>query len=188
MRREEAWALVEELIQNPNLRKHCLAAEAAMRGLYRHFAAQGMAEGTEEEWAVAGLLHDADYEVTEKSPERHTDVVIERLASFNVTPEVVEAIRGHADKTERTTMMARALYACDELTGLITAAALVRPDKKLAGLTVESVLRRFREPSFARSANRDMIRTCEPELGLPLPEFTGLVLASMQAISDDLGL
>lgn len=84
--------------------------------------------------------------------------------------------------------MARALYACDELTGLIVAAALVRPDKKLEGLTVESVLRRFREPAFARGANRDMIRTCETDLGIPLPEFTALVLEAMKGIAGDLGL
>lgn len=188
MDRQQAWALVEELLQNPNLRKHCLAAEAAMRRLYRFFAERGQAEATEEDWALAGLLHDADYEATEKSQERHTDVVVERLAPYHVSPLVIEAIRAHADKAPRTTTMARALYACDELTGLIVAAALVRPDKKLEGLTVESVLRRFREPAFARGANRDMIRTCETDLGIPLPEFTALVLEAMKGIAGDLGL
>ena len=102
--------------------------------------------------------------------------------------EIIDAVRGHADKEPRNTMMAKAIYAADELTGLIVAAALVRPDKKLEGLTVESVLKRFKEPAFAKGANRDQIKTCETELGTPLPEFTEIVLNAMKEISKELGL
>jgi len=186
MTRDEAIALLNELIANRNLRYHGLACETVMRALYRHFGAR--AEGSEEDWALVGLLHDADYEVTEKSEERHTEVVAERLRPLGVDPVIIAAIQGHADKAPRETLMAEAIYAADELTGLIVAAALVRPDRKLAGLEVESVLRRFREPAFARGANREMIRTCESELGIPLPEFCAIALEAMKGIAGEIGL
>jgi predicted hydrolase (HD superfamily) len=157
-----------------------------MRALYRHFG--DSADGSEEDWALVGLLHDADYEVTEKSEERHTEVVAERLRPLGVDAMVIAAIRGHADKAPRDTLMAKSIYAVDELTGLIVAAALVRPDKKLIGLEIESVLRRFREPAFARGANREMIQTCELELGIPLDQFCRIALDAMKGIASDLGL
>jgi predicted hydrolase (HD superfamily) len=101
---------------------------------------------------------------------------------------IIAAIQGHADKAERNTLMAKAIYAADELTGLIVAAALVRPDKRLAGLELESVIRRFREPAFARGANRAMIQTCETELGIPLGEFCAIALEAMKGIAAEIGL
>src|SRR3989304_2297600 len=174
MTRDEAIAVLNELIANRNLRYHGLACEAVMRALYRHFGPR--AERSEEDWALVGLLHDADYEVTEKSEERHTEVVAERLRPPGVDPLIIAAIQGHADKAPRDTLMAKAIYAADELTGLIVAAALVRPDGERGGRGRESVLRRSREPAFARGANREMIRTCESELGIPLADFCGIAL------------
>jgi predicted hydrolase (HD superfamily) len=188
MKREEAIKTIDGLVKSKNIRSHCLAAEAAMASLFDYFKKKGKIDvGTKEEWGIVGLLHDADYEATNKSLEKHTELVTEKITGI-ASQEIIDAVRGHANKTERKTMMAKSIYAADELTGLIVAAALVRPDKKLAGLTVESVLKRFKEPSFAKGANRDQIQTCETELGVPLPEFTEIVLGSMKKISKELGL
>lgn len=183
MDRPQAMQLVEELLKTRNMRNHSLAAEAIMRKL-----AEKLEPGREDDYGIVGLLHDADYEVTEKDEALHTDVVVEKLAGTDVSQEIIDAIKGHCDKAPRTTTMAKAIYACDAFSGLIVAAALVRPDKKLAGLTGESVMKRFNEKSFARGADRDEIRTCEPELGISLPDFAEINLDAMQGISDDLGL
>ena len=191
MDREEALKIVGELVQSPNIRKHCLAAEAAMRALARELKIKNsklkIENFNEEDWGVVGLLHDADYEVTDKDLEKHTDLVTERLKG-QVNQEIIDAIAGHCNKAPRNTLMAKAIYAADELTGLIVAATLVRPDKKLAELTAESVLKRMKEPAFARAVNREDIKTCESELGIPLPEFVNTVLKAMKRISGDLGL
>ena len=192
MNREEALKIVDELVQSPNIRKHCLAAEAAMRALARELRVKNRESRdkenfNEEEWGLVGLLHDADYEVTDKDSEKHTQVVSEKIQG-KAPQEVIDAIKGHADKVERKTLMAKAIFATDELTGLIVAAALVRPDKKLEGLTAESVLKRMKEPGFARAVNREDIKTCETELGIPLAEFVEIVLDAMKGISKELGL
>jgi predicted hydrolase (HD superfamily) len=188
MNREEALKVIDELVKSPSIRKHCVAAEAAMIALYDYFEKKGEVDaGTREDWGIVGLLHDADYEVTNKDLAKHTDLVVEKIKG-KASQEITDAIAGHCDKVERKTLMAKAIYAADELTGLIVAAALVRPDKKLDGLTVDSVLKRFKEPAFARGANRDQIKTCESQLRVPLPEFTEIVLNSMKKISKELGL
>lgn len=184
MTREEALGLVGSLIENKNLVKHHLAAEACMRALARHF------NEDEETWGLVGLLHDADYEITEKDPERHTIELGKILREEGVDEAIILAAQSHSDVSgvPRDTLMAKALYACDELTGLIVAAALVHPEKRLAPLDVEFIIHRFKEKSFARGAHREMILTCEPELGIELEEFIGICLAAMQGIADDLGL
>jgi len=184
MRRDEALALVNELIKNKNLVKHHLAAEACMRALARHFGED------EETWGLVGLLHDADYEITEKDPERHTIELGKILQEKGVDEAVIRAAQSHSDASgvPRDTPMAKALYACDELTGLIVAGALVHPDKKLAPLDVEFIMRRFKEKAFARGAHRQLILTCEPELDIELKEFIGICLLAMQGIADALGL
>lgn len=188
MNREEALKIVDELVKSPNIRKHCLAAEVVMIALYDYFDKKGKIDtGTREEWGMVGLLHDADYEATDKDLEKHTDLVVEKIKG-KASGEVTDAIAGHCDKVERKTLMSKAIYAVDELTGLIVAAALVRPDKKMAGLTAESVGKRFKEPAFARGANRDQIKTCEDQLGIKLAEFIELILGSMKKISGELGL
>jgi len=187
MTKEEALKIVDELVVNQNIKKHCLAAGAAMAGIWEYFKGKGHEVGDKGDWEVAGLLHDADYEVTNKDLDKHTEVVTEKIKG-KVSQEVIDAIRGHADKAERKTLMAKAIFAADELTGLIVAAALVRPDKKLEGLTLESVLKRFKEPAFAKGANRNDIKTCESELQVPLAEFVEIVLNSMNKIAGELGL
>ncbi|OGY26141.1 MAG: hypothetical protein A2134_00855 [Candidatus Woykebacteria bacterium RBG_16_39_9b] len=188
MNRQDAIKVVDELAKSPNIHKHLLAAEAAMVALYDYFEKQDKVDqGSREEWGIVGLLHDADYEATDKDLDRHTDVVTEKIKG-KVSQEVIDAIAGHADKAERRTLMAKAIYAADELTGLIVAAALVRPDKELEGLTADSVLKRFKEPSFAKGANREQIKTCESELEIELSNFVDIVLNSMKKINWKLGL
>ena len=204
MTREEAINIVDELVKSPNIRSHCLAAEAAMRSLWDYFSKKGKVDwGSREEWGIIGLLHDADYDALKRDViasgessdnyeatilEKHTDETVKRLREIDSPKEIIDGVRGHCDKEPRKTLAAKSIYAADELTGLIVASTLVRPDKKLAGLTVDSVLKRFKEPAFAKGANRDQIKTAESELGLDLQEFTEIVLKSMKGIAKDLGL
>lgn len=187
MTRDDALKILDELKNSPNMVKHALACEAAMKALYQKFSQEDN-NLTEDDWAIVGLLHDADYEATNKSLEKHTDLVTEKLKELGASQEIIDAVAGHADKAQRNTIMAKAIYAADELTGLIVAVALVMPSKKLSQVTVESVLKKFKDKSFARGANREQIKTCETELKIPLPNFIEITLKSMQEISDDLGL
>ena len=181
MTREQAIAEVRSRCKNANLVKHMLATEAVMVGL-----AERLGEDRES-WALAGLLHDIDYEETADDPERHGLVSAGMLEELGICEEIIHAVKAHNDKVTRDSAMDRALYASDPVTGLIVASALMHPDKKLAGLDVEFVMRRFREKRFAAGADRDQIAACS-ELGLTLEEFMGVALASMQGISDELGL
>lgn len=186
MTREEAWTLVCEHIKNENLRKHLLAVEAAMRTYAKFFS------GDEETWAVAGLLHDADYEEfpnDDHGQNGHPYVLVGWLRQRNVEPAIIEAILGHANYTHtaRTTMMAKALFACDELCGFITACALVRPDQ-LAGLEPKSVKKKLKDRAFAAKVSRADIAVGTTELGLPEDEHIRNCIAAMQAIADQLGL
>lgn len=185
MTREEALRLIEELGVSPNIKKHLLANEAIMRHL-----AKKMEPNRVEDWGLAGLLHDADYEYTQKDPSKHPLVVAQKLREKKADQDIIEAILGHSNETgvERKTLMAKALYAGDNMAGLITAATLVRPDKKLEGLSSESILKRFKESSFAKGAKRDEIITCESELNINLDEFASLCLEAMKGVSDQLGL
>lgn len=184
MTRSEAYKLVEEMIKSPNLRKHALAVEAIMRSLAKKFGED------EEEWGIVGLLHDADYELVEKDPKRHTLVTEEKLRPLGVSDRIINAIKAHHNgiKEGRDNNLEKAIYASDELSGLITAVTLVRPDKKLASVTVESVMKKFPEKNFAAGARREQILACESELNIPLKEFVEIALKAMQNISDELGL
>lgn len=183
MNRDQALALVREMVKNPNLVKHHLAVEAAMGGLARHF---GEDEAT---WGLVGLLHDADYELTEKDPMRHTVVTSQVLAERGAEPLVIRAIQSHSDEhgVPRESRLEKALYACDELTGLIVAATLVHPNRRLQEVDVPFVMKRFHTRGFAAGADRDRIRTCS-ELGFELEEFVAVVLAGMQEAHQELGL
>ncbi len=181
MTREEAIRLIKENVKTRNLRKHMYAVEACMRALAERLA------GDEEEWALAGLLHDLDYDRTVDDFPRHGFVTEEILRGHDVSPGIINAIKAHAGHAEISCNMDAALYAVDPLTGLIVAAALMHPTKKLANADVKFIMNRFKEKRFAAGANRDQIRTCE-ELGLALEEFVGVCLIGMQGISKELGL
>lgn len=184
MTRQEALDLLKENIQNQNLIKHSLAVEAVMKGLARHFGQN------EERWGLTGLLHDIDYEKTQNDPEQHSLVGARLLEDLGVDKDICQAVKVHneAHGVLPETLMEKALYVTDPLTGLIVAATLVLPSKKLVDLGVKSLLNRFKEKAFARGVNREIIRKCQEYLNLNLEEFFKIGLQSMQKISKDLGL
>lgn len=184
MTRERALRLTDQHIQNPNLKKHLLAAEAVMRRLAEYFG-----ENTDE-WAMAGLLHDLDWEKTKDNFPEHTLMAERILTEAGLAPHLVKAIKVHNwhHGIAPETLLEKTLFCVEELTGLITAAALVQPDKKLARVTVESVLKKFREKSFAKGVNRDIIAQAPDLIGLSLEEVTRLSLEAMRSISPELGL
>jgi putative nucleotidyltransferase with HDIG domain len=181
MTREQAINLMNEKVSNKNLKKHMLATEAVMRHLSRKFGED------EELWALAGLLHDLDYDQTADDFPRHGLMTAEMLEETDVPDEAIYAIKSHPGHFPRKSRMDKALYAVDPVTGLIVAAALMHPTKKLKNVDVDFVLRRFKEKRFAAGADRDQIRSCE-ELGIPIEDFITLSLLAMQEIDDVLGL
>ncbi|MCD6583887.1 MAG: HDIG domain-containing protein [Candidatus Omnitrophica bacterium] len=181
MEREEALRLLESSLKNKNLIKHSLAVEACMGK-----SAQSLNED-EKSWALAGLLHDLDYQETRGDFSRHGFVTAEILKEKGVDEEIIEAIKAYPGHIERKTKMAKALYAVDPLTGLIVASALMHPQRRLEALDTRFVMNRFKEKSFARGANREQIKSCE-ELGLSLKEFIDICLEAMREIREGLGL
>ncbi len=181
MEREEAVALLKKHVKNKNLQKHCIAVEAVMRRLAHQLGED------EELWGLAGLLHDLDYDETAKDMARHGYKTVEMLQDSALPQEVLHAILAHPGHVERESLMDKALYCADPVTGLIVAAALIHPAKKLEPLDVKFLMNRFKEKHFARGANRDQIQACQ-ELGLSLEEFLGLALEAMKGISRELGL
>lgn len=179
----EARTLVEERVGSRNLVSHSIAAEAIMDGLAARF---GLSDEDRVRWALAGLLHDLDYAETGEDPARHALITADELDG-KVDAEIIHAILAHAEKAPIETLMDRALYAADPTTGFIVAAALVRPDKKLANVEVRSLMKRWKEKAFARGASREQMATAE-DLGLSREEFLTLALTAMQARADDLGL
>ncbi len=182
--RAAALKLVQEHLQQPNMIKHCLASEAVMRALARRL------HEDEEQWGLAGLLHDLDAEATGEDLARHTHQTVRILEELGVDPAIIDAIAMHnadAHGKRRSTKFHHALAAGETITGLITATALVYPDKKLAGVKPKSVSKRIKEKAFAAGANRDIIRECEL-IDIPLADFCALCLEAMQGIAEELGL
>jgi len=181
MDRDEAYVLAKSKFSNKNLFKHVLAVEAVMKEM-----ASQLGED-EAKWGLAGLLHDLDYEETMHSPERHTLVTEEILKKYNVDSEIIEAIKCHNDKAPRDKRMGMVIYAADPVTGLIVAAALMHPDRKLKSIDVPFIMRRYKEKRFAAGANREQIQTCV-DFGLTLEQFLEIALRAMQKIDKELGL
>jgi len=181
--REAAWALLAEFTENENLRKHALAVEAAVRGYARLWGEN------EETWGVVALLHDFDYDRypdLKNHPFRGAEIMRERGY-----PEwAIRAIQSHADHTgvARETRLEHTLFACDEMCGFVTAAALVRPSKSLLDLEPSSVLKRMKEKAFARAVNRDDLRRGAEEISLPLEAHVANVIRFMREKADELGL
>ena len=182
MDRQSAWELLTEHTRSESLRKHALAVEACMRAYARKFGED------EERWAVVGLIHDFDYEMYPDAPD-HPLKGSEILAQRGYPEEVRRTILSHADYTgvPRETPMARALFACDELAGFITACALVRPDR-IRSLEAKSVRKRMKDKAFARSVSRADITQGAAELGVILDEHIAFCIAAMRMIAGDLGL
>ncbi|MGI6037877.1 MAG: HDIG domain-containing metalloprotein [Limnochordia bacterium] len=181
MSRAEALALVRKYIDNKNLLKHMLATEAIMGRLAQHFQVDANL------WKIAGLVHDIDYAQTQDKPEEHGLISAQILREHGFDEDIVHAVLAHACQAPRDSLLDKALFASDPLTGLIVAAALIHPDKKLASIDTDFLLNRFREKSFARGANREQIASCE-DFDLALDEFMALGLEAMRGISKELGL
>lgn len=184
--REQALDFLNQQIANRNIIKHMLATEAMMRELARNFNVN------EEEWAMAGLLHDGDYNDSVPEEKHGVEVIkILKEKGFEIPDNVAHAMAAHNWQNtgvEPRSPMDWSLFCGDSLTGLIVACALVRPDKKLSSVTVKSVLKKFKEKSFAGGTRREDIALCEEKLGITLSDFIGIVLKSMQNISGELGL
>lgn len=183
MTREQAFGLLKQNLANQNLIKHSLAVEAMMRALARHFGED------EERWGLVGLLHDIDYDRVKNDLSQHSLAGAEMLKELGFEEDICQAIKVHneAHGIPQKTLMEKAIFVTDPLSGLIVAAALVLPSKKLADLTAENVLNRFKEKSFAKGANREIIKKCEEYLNLSLEEFIKISLHAMQGISQELG-
>jgi putative nucleotidyltransferase with HDIG domain len=186
--RSDALALVHEYTPSESLRKHMLAVEGAMRAYAAKFGED------EERWGLAGLLHDFDYErfpnQAHSPTEEHPSAGVRVLREKGYPDDILEAILGHAHYTgtARESRMAKTLFAVDELTGLITATALVRPSKSVHEVDAKSVRKKMKDKAFARGVNRDDVINGAAELGVDLDEHITFVIASMRERSDDLGL
>jgi len=181
MRRDQALAIVIEKVNNEILIKHMLAVEAIMREL----ASKKYAN--ENRWGLAGLLHDIDYTETACDPKCHGLISAKTLEKLNVGRDIVYAIKAHAGHVPCVGDVDWALYASDPTAGLISAAALTHPTKKLSNLDIQFVINRFNEKRFALGVDRNQIRACE-KLGFTLEEFMEVALTGMQKIAPDLGL
>ncbi|MFC2003595.1 HDIG domain-containing metalloprotein [Chloroflexota bacterium] len=183
MTRDEALDSIKANVENENMVKHMLATEAIMRALARRLGED------EEEWGLTGLLHDIDIELTGGDMASHSKLGADLVREMGASEAMTKAILCHnrAHGVPRETQLDKALFCTDPLTGLIIAATLVRPDKKLAGLEAKSVMRRFKEKGFAAGANRGQISSCR-EIGLELDEFIELGVVAMKGIAAELGL
>jgi putative nucleotidyltransferase with HDIG domain len=184
MTRDEALSIIHEHVTTANMVSHMVATEAIMGALARRLGHD------EAEWRLAGLLHDLDAEQTADAMDVHGTRTVGWLREAGIQDEqVLHAILAHnpANGSTVDSPMDRALFSCDPLTGLITAAALIRPEKKLALVEMKSLRKRFKEPSFAKGARREDIVTCS-ELGLELDEFLAIGLDAMKEVADELGL
>lgn len=182
--REESMKLLHEKVHDENLIKHMLATEAVMRALARKF------NEDEEKWGLTGLLHDIDYEETKDNPEMHSKIGAQWLKDLGFEDEIVHAVLAHNERhgVERTSLLDKALWVVDPVTGFIIAVALVRPDRKLSSVELKSMKKKFKEKSFAAGADREQIKACEVDLGIPLDEFLELSLQALIGISEELGL
>jgi len=181
--RADAWALVTEYTQSESLRKHMLGVEAAVRGY------AGMFGEDADDWGAVALLHDFDYE-RYPDPENHPFRGVEILKAKGYPEWVTRAILSHADYSgvTRDSTLEKTLYACDEMSGFVTAASLVRPSKSILDLEASSVIKRMKDKAFARAVSRDDLRRGAEELGLPLDQHITNVIAFMRLRADELGL
>ena len=181
--RQEAWALVVEYTQSESLRKHMLGVEAAVRGYARQFGED------EDDWGAVALLHDFDYE-RYPDQENHPFRGVEILTAKGYPEWVTRAILSHADYSgvSRDSRLEKTLYACDEMSGFVTAASLVRPSKSILDLEAASVIKRMKDKAFARAVSRDDLRQGAEALGLPLDQHITNVIAFMRERADELGL
>lgn len=183
MNREEALQFIREYVKSESLVRHMLSVEAAMRYYARKL------DENEEEWGLAGLLHDFDWEI-HPNAEEHPLAGAPILREAGVPEEIIAAVLSHADHTglPRDTLLKKALFACDEITGLITAVALVRPSRSLFDLEAASIRKKWKDKAFAAGTDRTMMETGADEFGIDLWEHVSNVITAMRAIAPDLDL
>lgn len=180
----KAQELLDQYISDEKMKNHCYASEMVMRALAKKL------DRDEEKWALAGLLHDIDADITDKDPKRHALEAEPILKQYDVDEEVIDAIKMHNEEAtgkERYTEFQHALAAGETITGLIIATTLVYPDKKIQSVKPKSIRKRMKEKGFAASVNRDTIRECE-KIGIPLDEFIEISLNAMKEIDSKIGL
>ncbi len=184
MNRNEAFTLVNEYIKTPNIIKHLLATEVQMRALARKFGED------EEKWGITGLLHDLDWDITKSTPEKHSILAEEILTEKGLDAEMVSAIKVHNYVHELTpqTRLEKALYCSEMMTGFVVAVALVQPSKKLAGVTAEKIMKKYKEKSFGAGAKREIMNLAPEYLGMSIEELADITLKAMQGIHEELGL
>ena len=184
MTRQQALEIVRENVANRNLVKHMIAVGAAMKNLAKKLG------GDPTKWEIAGILHDIDYDKTVNNFEQHGILSYKMLVDMGVDEDVASAVRAHPAHPEfmPKNEFEWSLHIVDPLTGLIVAAALMHPSKKIANIDADFVLRRFKEKRFAAGANREQIKLCEEKLKIPLREFIDITLKAMQSVADELGL
>jgi putative nucleotidyltransferase with HDIG domain len=180
---QAAWGILTEFTRSDSLRKHALAVEASMRAYARKYGEDA------DTWGIVGMLHDFDYEVHPTAP-RHPMKGAEILRVRGVPEPIIYAVLSHADYSgcPRVSRLERAIYACDELSGFLTACALVRPGRVIAGLEVASVKKKLRDKAFARTVNRDDVYRGAEELGVCLDEHIAFVIRALEGVAPRLGL
>lgn len=181
--REDAWKLLNEFVTSDNLIKHCVSVEAVMRQLAKKFGED------EEKWAVVGLAHDVDYE---QYPEEHCSKVREILEEREWPEEYIRAIQSHGysrvNDIEPQTLMEKSLFAIDELTGLVSATALVRPSKSIHDVKAKSVKKKWKDKGFSAAVDRELIADGAERLGVDLTELINDTISGMQNVADEIGL
>ncbi len=182
LNKTQAIQLLEEHVKNENLRRHCLAVGATMKALATKLG------GESEVWDILGIIHDSDWEETKDAIEKHTVLTLQRVDDERFVHALKSHNTRHTHLAELEGPMEWALECCDELTGFIVACTLVLPSKKIADLSVESVLKKFPKKEFAKAVDRSQIGLCEEKLGIKLPDFVGIALSAMQSISSQIGL
>src|SRR3989344_1979375 len=180
--KSQAIKLLNDHIQNENLRRHCLSVGAVMKSLAEKLS------GDPETWEILGIIHDSDWEETKDTPDQHTKVTLSRIDDERFTHALQSHNTHHTHLAQLEGNMEWALECCDELTGFIVACTLVLPSRKIADLSVESVVKKFPKKEFAKAVNRSQIAQCEEKLGIKLADFVGMALTAMQAIADQIGL
>lgn len=183
---QAANEFLDQHVQNPNLKKHCVAVGKVLAAYFDYYLGRGLeTDGLDkDQWEIVGLLHDSDWEETKNNPAQHTIKLLDWLKEYSAPEEMLNVFRSHNHREtglrEPQTLLEKTLECCDELTGFIVAVALVRPDKKLAGVETQTILKKFKQKEFARQVNRTQISECEAKLSIPLDTFVKISLNAMK--------
>jgi len=191
---DSAQKLLFSKMQNQNLRRHCIGVGKTLAAFWDFYKSENrqMGDLSKEEWEIVGMLHDSDYEFTKDNFTKHVVTLIEWLKDYDVKEEMLDALKTHNSKIAQLkkpqTLLEWTLECCDELTGFIVAVALILPDKKLKSVIVDSVVKKFGQPAFARAVNRNQITQCVEKVNVPVEKFVEVTLKAMQENSEELGL